>query len=201
MQGHKVPHWKAFRNSKDDSRGQSCGSTLNILQDILKSGNLLQEMGFVDSQFGTTEYVAINFYKTDFWAWSWNSICEIISGVGNGETFQIGASSRQNFSGNSHYVTNNNSRGPLYITKPPQNHQNSSQTRNFNRNGYIPSAYSNNPTRPSSNRVISTQNGLHGELWISMEYRIGSIWTPGFYFSKRVFDLRLSHKKRIKIAF
>ena len=32
-------------------------------------------------------------------------------------------------------------------------------------------------------------------------YRIGSIWTPGFYFSKWVFDLRLSHKKGIKIAF
>ena len=100
---------------------------------------------------------------------------------GNSETFQIGASSRQNFSGNSHYVTNNNSRGPLYITKPPQQHglhaanngnmpQNSRNgfnqlSRNGNGgNGYIPSVYSNNPnTRPSSNRVISTQNGLHGK--------------------------------------
>ena len=34
-----------------------------------------------------------------------------------------------------------------------------------------------------------------------LEYRIGSIWTLGFYFSKQVFDLRFSHKKRIKIAF
>ena len=100
---------------------------------------------------------------------------------GNSETFQIGASSRQNFSGNSHYVTNNNSRGPLYITKPPPQHglhaanngnvpQNSRNgfnqlSRNGNGgNGYIPSVYSNNPnTRPSSNRVISTQNGLHGK--------------------------------------
>ena len=101
---------------------------------------------------------------------------------GNSETFQIGASSRQNFSGNSHYVTNNNSRGPLYITKPPtkqhglhaanngnmpQNSRNgfNQLSRNGNGgNGYIPSVYSNNPnTRPSSNRVISTQNGLHGK--------------------------------------
>ena len=32
----------------------SCGSTLNIHQDGLKSGNLLHKQGFVDSQFGTT---------------------------------------------------------------------------------------------------------------------------------------------------
>ena len=33
------------------------------------------------------------------------------------------------------------------------------------------------------------------------EYRIRLNATLGFYFSKWVFDLRLSHKKRIKIAF
>ena len=87
------------------------------------------------------------------------------SSNGHSETFQIGASSRTTYvsgggSTNS-YMTNSNSRGPLYITKPPTN---MSQSRNFNRNGYIPSVYSNNPTRPTSNpRVISTQNGLHGE--------------------------------------
>ena len=32
-------------------------------------------------------------------------------------------------------------------------------------------------------------------------YRIGSIYTPGLSFSKRVFYLILSHKKRVKIAF
>ena len=45
---------KALRYGKDDSRGQTCGSTLNIHQDVLKSGNLQHKQGFVDSQFGTT---------------------------------------------------------------------------------------------------------------------------------------------------
>ena len=52
--GHTVPHCKAFRYGKEDSRGQSCGSTLYINEDVLKSRNLLYKQGFVDSQFGTT---------------------------------------------------------------------------------------------------------------------------------------------------
>jgi len=112
----------------------------------------------------------------------------------NGETFQIGASSRQNFSGNSHYVTNNNSRGPLYITKPPQNHQNSSQSRNFNRNGYIPSAYSNNPSRPSSNRVISTQNGLHGHQRYHHFSTNASSFSPQDYLNNPMFDSLNNHR-------
>ena len=35
-------------------RGQSCVSTLNIHQNVLKNGNLLHKQGFVDSQFVTT---------------------------------------------------------------------------------------------------------------------------------------------------
>ena len=54
VQGHTIPPWKALRYGKYNSRGISCGSTLNIYQDILKSGNLLHKQGFVDSQFGTT---------------------------------------------------------------------------------------------------------------------------------------------------
>ena len=42
--------FEALRYGKDESRGQSCGSPLNIHQDILKSGNLLHKQGFVDSQ-------------------------------------------------------------------------------------------------------------------------------------------------------
>ena len=49
-----VPHWNALRYGKDDSRGLSCGSALNIHQDVLKSGNLLHKQEFVDSQFDTT---------------------------------------------------------------------------------------------------------------------------------------------------
>ena len=54
IEGHIVHQWKALRYSKDDSRGLSCGSTLNIHQNLLKSGNLLHKQGFVDSQFCTT---------------------------------------------------------------------------------------------------------------------------------------------------
>lgn len=64
------------------------------------------------------------------------------------EMFQIGASSVRS----KNYVTNNNSRGgPLYITKPQKIQQQPPQSRNFNKNGYIPSAYSSSaPTRRSA---------------------------------------------------
>ena len=52
--GHTIPHWRALRCGKDDTRGQSCGSTLNIHQDILKIGNLLHKWGYFDIQFGNT---------------------------------------------------------------------------------------------------------------------------------------------------
>ena len=53
-EGHTIPHWKALRYGKGDSRWQSCGSTLNIYKDVLKSGNL---QGFVDSQFGALYFI------------------------------------------------------------------------------------------------------------------------------------------------
>ena len=54
VQGHTVPHWKALRYGNDESRGISYNSTLNICQDVLKSGNLLHKRGFDDSQSHTT---------------------------------------------------------------------------------------------------------------------------------------------------
>ena len=36
VQGHTVPHLKALRYGKHQTRGLSCGSTLSILQDVLK---------------------------------------------------------------------------------------------------------------------------------------------------------------------
>ena len=51
---HFLRSWEALRHGKDNSRGLSCGNTLNIHQDILKSGNLLDKRGFVDSEFATT---------------------------------------------------------------------------------------------------------------------------------------------------
>ena len=45
---------KSLRYGKDDARVQSYGSTLKILQVVLKSGNLLNKWGFDDSQIGTT---------------------------------------------------------------------------------------------------------------------------------------------------
>ena len=49
-----VPYWKALRFGINDLRTPSCGSTLNIHQDVLKNENLLHKRGFVDSQFGTS---------------------------------------------------------------------------------------------------------------------------------------------------
>ena len=45
-EGHTIPHWKALRYGKGDLGWQSCGSTLNIIEDVLKricyiNGNLL----------------------------------------------------------------------------------------------------------------------------------------------------------------
>ena len=50
VQGHTVPHLKALRYGKDDSKGQSCGSTFNICQGILKIEDLLHEKGLVETQ-------------------------------------------------------------------------------------------------------------------------------------------------------
>ena len=46
VQGHKVPHWIALRYVKNDLRGLTCDSTLNINQDVLKSANSLHKQGF-----------------------------------------------------------------------------------------------------------------------------------------------------------
>ena len=54
VQDHTVPHWKALRYGKDDSKGLSYGSILNIYQAVFKSGNLLHKRGIIDFQFGTT---------------------------------------------------------------------------------------------------------------------------------------------------
>ena len=53
VKGHTVPDWKALCNVKYESRGLSYDSTLSIFQDVLKSGNLLHEQGFVHSQMYT----------------------------------------------------------------------------------------------------------------------------------------------------
>ena len=50
VQGHKVPHWKALSSGKYETRGLNCDNTLNIYQDVLKSANLPQIQGFVDTQ-------------------------------------------------------------------------------------------------------------------------------------------------------
>ena len=50
VQGHSVPHWKALRYGRYESRGLSCGSTFSICQDILKIENLLHKQGLVETQ-------------------------------------------------------------------------------------------------------------------------------------------------------
>ena len=51
VHGHSVPHWKALNSGKYEPRGLSCGSTLSIYQDFLKSSNLFH---VVDPQMHTT---------------------------------------------------------------------------------------------------------------------------------------------------
>ena len=54
VQDHKVPHLKALRWGKFESKEVSCGSTFIICPSALKSANLLHEQGFVDSQMVAT---------------------------------------------------------------------------------------------------------------------------------------------------
>ena len=51
VQSYSVPHWKTLTYGEYEPRG---GSTLNICQDVLKSANILQKQGFVDSQSHST---------------------------------------------------------------------------------------------------------------------------------------------------
>ena len=49
VKSHTVPHWKALRYGKDESKRLSYDSTPSICPDVLKSDNLLHKQGFVDS--------------------------------------------------------------------------------------------------------------------------------------------------------
>ena len=57
---YTVIQWKALRYGKDDSRGLSCGSTLNIYLGVLKICNLLDKWSFVDSQSSSILYMVSN---------------------------------------------------------------------------------------------------------------------------------------------
>ena len=50
IQGHTAPHLKAHRYGIYETRSLSCGSTSNIYQSIMKSGNLLHKWAFVKIQ-------------------------------------------------------------------------------------------------------------------------------------------------------
>ena len=54
-----MPHRKAFRHGKDESRGLNFNCISSICQDVLKSDNLLHKWGFVDSQSVTTVVVVL----------------------------------------------------------------------------------------------------------------------------------------------
>ena len=55
--GCTLPHWKALRCGKYETRGLSCGSTSNICQDVLKSNNSLHKTGIVNSRSQITVFV------------------------------------------------------------------------------------------------------------------------------------------------
>ena len=54
VQDHTVPHFKALRRGKPETRGLICCYTSNICQDVLKSDNLQHKQGFVYSQAQNT---------------------------------------------------------------------------------------------------------------------------------------------------
>ena len=55
VKGYTVPNLKALRYGIYEARGLSCGSTSTICQGIMKSGNLLNQQGFVKTQSLRTE--------------------------------------------------------------------------------------------------------------------------------------------------
>ena len=57
VQGHKVPHLKALRYGRYETRGLSCSSTSSICQDILKTVNSLNKRGFIDSQMKASSFL------------------------------------------------------------------------------------------------------------------------------------------------
>ena len=58
VQDHTVPHLKALRYGKDDSKGLSCGSIFDFIQGILKIEDLLHKQGLVETQLLRTVYCA-----------------------------------------------------------------------------------------------------------------------------------------------
>ena len=65
VQDHTLPHWTNFKHGKYETRGLSCGSTISIYQDVLKSVNLLHKQGFVDSLMHTI----VDYWYHWFQAW------------------------------------------------------------------------------------------------------------------------------------
>ena len=61
--GHTVPYWKALSHGKYEPRGLSCGGTLKICQDVLKSANLLHKWGIVSFPMASIVHFVIT---TDF---------------------------------------------------------------------------------------------------------------------------------------
>ena len=57
IQGHTVPHLKALRYGIYEGKGLSCGRTLRISQNVMKSDNLQHKRGFVDSPLQTTVHI------------------------------------------------------------------------------------------------------------------------------------------------
>ena len=62
LESNTVPHLKALRYGKFETRGLSCGGTSSICQAILKSDNLLHKWGFADSQMKSLNSLKGVFY-------------------------------------------------------------------------------------------------------------------------------------------
>jgi len=102
--------------------------------------------------------------------------------------FQIGASSRSYSTG--YVTTNNNSKGPLYITKPSNTNRLPNNTNNTS--AYVPSLYSNHAQqRPRVDRRYQNDRYFHGP---TSNY-VTTSFSPQDYLNNPMFD-SLNHHRR-----
>lgn len=103
--------------------------------------------------------------------------------------FQIGASSRTYST--AYVTTNNNSKGPLYITKPASSNRYSSSNTNGS-SGYVPSLYSNHAQARQGPRVLST---VDTRRYYGPSSNYVTSFSPQDYLNNPMFD-SLNHHRR-----
>ena len=88
-------------------------------------------------------------------------------------------------------TTNNNSKGPLYITKPASSNRYSSSNTNGS-SGYVPSLYSNHAQARQGPRVLST---VDTRRYYGPSSNYVTSFSPQDYLNNPMFD-SLNHHRR-----